>query len=106
MVFGHDNLFREGFCAQRRHQASSPKSLRNRSGGEVQQGGHDVDEADILVDADALCQIRSPYYERHAYRGLVETLLLPDPMLPGHLAMIAEVDDYGVLAQRGAIDDL
>ena len=96
VVFGHDDLIREGVSAQRREEASSPQSIWNWGFGEVQQGGHDVDEADVLTDASALCKIRSCYYERHAHRRFVEALLLPDSMLPGHFAVIAEIDDHSV----------
>jgi hypothetical protein len=33
----------------------------------------------------------------------VKTLLLPDAVMAGHFAMVAQVDDDGVVSHRGAV---
>ena len=40
----------------------------------------------------------------NAHGVFVETLLLPYPVVPAHFAVVADVDDDGVVAQGGVID--
>ena len=67
--------------------------------GEVEKGGEDVDEVGSCGDALVARGVWVANDHGNAHGVFVETLLLPYPVVPAHFAVVADVDDYGVVAQ-------
>ena len=67
--------------------------------GEVEKGGEDVDEVGSCGDALVARSVWVANDHGNAHGVFVETLFLPYPVVSTHFAVVADVDDDGVVAQ-------
>ncbi len=72
--------------------------------GEVQKGGENVDEVGSCGDALVARGVWMANDHGDAYGVFVEALFLPYTVVSAHFAVVADVDDDGVVAQGGVID--
>ena len=74
--------------------------------GEVEKGGEDVDEVGSCGDALVARGVWVANDHGDAHGVFVETLFLPYTVVSAHFAVVADVDDDGVVAQGRVIDNV
>lgn len=87
-----------GLAAAQQRQKRVP--VRHGPAGQLQDGRGDIDVQHVLLDGAARGDIaRGPRQHRHPHRLLVGLPLVNKPVLAQHKAVVAHVDDQGVLGQ-------
>lgn len=98
MVFAKDGAVGEGMTEDGGLEAAARK-WRGVLFCEVEKGGEDVDEVGSCGDALVARGIRMANDHGDAHGAFVEALFLPYAVVPAHFAVVADVDDNGVVAQ-------
>ena len=105
MVFAKDGAVGEGVTADGGEEAAAGQ-WRGVLFGEVEKGGKDVDEVGSCGDALVAFGVWMSNDHGNANGAFVEALLLPYTVVPAHFAVVADVDDDGVVAQGCVIDNV
>ena len=103
MVFAEDGAVGEGMTADGGEEAAAGQ-WRGVLFGEVEKGGEDVDEVGSCGDALVALGVWMANDHGDAHGVFVEALFLPYTVVSTHFAVVADVDDDGVVAQGRVID--
>ena len=99
MVFAEDGAVGEGMTVDGGEEAAAGQ-WRGVLFGEVEKGGEDVDEVGSCGDALVALGVWVANDHGDAHGVFVEALFLPYTVVSAHFAVVADVDDDGVVAQR------
>ena len=105
MVFAEDGAVGEGMTVDGGQEAAAGQ-WRGVLFGEVEKGGKDVNEVGSCGDALVACSVWVANDHGDAHGVFVETLFLPYTVVSTHFAVVADVDDDGVVAQGRVIDNV
>ncbi len=103
MVFAEDGAVGEGMSEDGGHEAAAGQ-WRGVLFGEVEKSGEDVDEVGACSDALVARGVWVSNDHGDAYGVFVKALFLPYTVVSAHFAVVADVDDDGVVAQGRVID--
>ena len=103
MVFAEDGAVGKDLTVDGGQEAAAGQ-WRGILFGEVEKGGEDVDKVGSCGDALVACGVWMANDHGDAYGVFVKALFLPYTVVSTHFAVVADVDDDGVVAQGGVID--